>query len=42
MKDFNVKHEPPQLKKKSSRINDLLAAVYTNRPRADRHNNKKN
>jgi len=37
MKDFNHKHEPQQLKERSSTVNDLLGAFYTILPRADRH-----
>jgi len=37
VKDLNHKHEPPQLKERSSSINDLLGAFYTIRPRVDRH-----
>jgi len=29
MKDFKHKHEPPQLKERFSRVNDLLGAFYT-------------
>jgi len=36
MKDFNHKHEPPQLKERSSTVNDMLASFYTFRPWADR------
>jgi len=37
MNDLNHKHEPPQLKERSSSVNDLLGAFSTIRPRADRH-----
>jgi len=37
MKNLNHKHEPPQLKERSSTVNDLLGAFYTIQPRADRH-----
>jgi len=37
MNDLNHKHEPPQLKEKSSSVNDLIGAFNTIRPRADRH-----
>jgi len=35
--DLKHKHEPPQLKERSSSVNGLLGAFYTIRPRADRH-----
>jgi len=38
MNDLNHKYEPPQLKEKSSSVNDLLCAFNTFRPRADRLN----
>jgi len=37
VKDVNHEHEPPQLKERSSSVNDLLGAFYTIRPRADRY-----
>jgi len=33
----NHKHKHPQLKERSSLVNDLLAGFYTIWPRADRH-----
>jgi len=37
MKDLSHKHEPPQLKERSSTVNDFLGAFYTIRPGAERH-----
>jgi len=37
MKDLKSKHEPPQLKERSSTANHLLGAFDAIRPRADRH-----
>jgi len=36
VKDLNHKQEPPQLKERSSSVNDLVGAFNTIRPRADR------
>jgi len=37
VKDLNYKRELPQLKERSTSVNDLLGASHTIRPRADRH-----
>jgi len=37
VKDLNHKHVPPQLKERSTSVNDLLGASCSIRSRADRH-----